>query len=177
MLIKAYGLFWRADEVDWQPGRGSRVQFRLLGRRGSNRGSLEIVNFRRQQGLYVLYNDYGPYYVGLVRDGTLGSRLRAHHLRDRHAGNWDRFSWFGFCQVLRGVDEHGLRRLRMRAEQSVGSSRAAIADMEAVLIKALGTESNLQKMRFAAGMKWTQVTLDEVEGLLLRLGEARRSID
>ena len=26
MLIRAYGLFWRCDEVDWLPGRGSRFE-------------------------------------------------------------------------------------------------------------------------------------------------------
>jgi len=30
VLIKAYGVFWRADEIDWRPGRGS--PFRLVGR-------------------------------------------------------------------------------------------------------------------------------------------------
>ncbi len=46
MLINAYGLFWRADEVDWSPGSGNHGQFRLLGRSGVNRPGLRVADFR-----------------------------------------------------------------------------------------------------------------------------------
>ena len=46
MLIRAYGLFWSADEVNWHPGRGSSGQFMLLGRRGKNRPNLQLTDFR-----------------------------------------------------------------------------------------------------------------------------------
>jgi hypothetical protein len=29
----------------------------------------------------------------------------------RDAGNWDRFSWFGFRRVLKGKDDDGLQKL------------------------------------------------------------------
>jgi hypothetical protein len=170
MLIKAYGLFWRIDEV-WQVG--VRGQGELLGRRGYQAGHLEVCNFWRQQGLYVLYDEYVPYYVGLVRQGTLGSRLRTHHFRDAHAGRWDRFSWFGFCAVLGGRDEHGLQLLKLRAER-MGTSSDAIADIETLLIKALGTKPNLHKGRFRAGLEWKQVLADEREALLDKAAGRRR---
>jgi len=43
----------------------------------------------RRQGVYALYNDDDLYYVGLASD--LSARLKAH-LKDRHAGHWNRFS-------------------------------------------------------------------------------------
>jgi Restriction Enzyme Adenine Methylase Associated/GIY-YIG catalytic domain len=43
----------------------------------------------RRQGVYALYHSDDLYYVGLASD--LRSRLKAH-LRDKHAGQWDRFS-------------------------------------------------------------------------------------
>jgi len=43
----------------------------------------------RRQGVYALYDDEGLYYVGLASD--LSSRLKSH-LRDKHAGQWERFS-------------------------------------------------------------------------------------
>jgi hypothetical protein len=43
----------------------------------------------RRQGLYALYKRDRLYYVGLA--SNLRSRLH-QHLRDRHAGKWDRFS-------------------------------------------------------------------------------------
>jgi len=44
---------------------------------------------RQRHGIYALYNKNRLYYVGLARN--LRSRL-SHHLRDRHAETWDRFS-------------------------------------------------------------------------------------
>ncbi len=32
MQVTSYGLFWRADEIEWFPGHGNRNEFRLLGR-------------------------------------------------------------------------------------------------------------------------------------------------
>lgn len=43
----------------------------------------------RRQGVYALYNDEGLYYVGLA--SNLRARLKAH-LKDKHAGRWERFS-------------------------------------------------------------------------------------
>jgi predicted GIY-YIG superfamily endonuclease len=43
----------------------------------------------RRQGIYALYKRDKLYYVGLATN--LRTRLR-QHLRDRHAGKWDRFS-------------------------------------------------------------------------------------
>ena len=91
-------LFWEREEVNWTPGSGHRAEFRLLGRQGVNKPTLRVADFRRQHGLYVLYGDYGPHYVGLTRErGGLGDRLKAHN-RDHHANSWGRFCWFGFCR-------------------------------------------------------------------------------
>lgn len=172
MLIKAYGLFWRADEV-WHADRGTRE---LLGYRGERASTRQVGNFWQQQGLYVLYNNYGPYYVGLVRDGTLGTRLRTYWFRDRHAGNWDRFSWFGFRAVMAQRDEKGLQRLKLRAERSLGTSDAAITDIEALLIRALGTGQNLRQMRFRVGRQWQQLLSYQREEILEPVVQRRRRI-
>lgn len=111
MLIRAYDLFWRADEIEWFPGSGRRGAFCMLGRIGTNAPTTRVADFRQQHGLYILYSDYGPYYVGLTRRQYLGKRLK-DHLGDHHAGNWDRFSWFGFRQVLKSKDENGLCALK-----------------------------------------------------------------
>ncbi|MHB9155368.1 MAG: GIY-YIG nuclease family protein [Endomicrobiales bacterium] len=51
-----------------------------------------------KSGVYALYRNNKLYYVGLATN--LNSRLK-HHLRDRHAGFWDRFSVY-----LTQGDEH-----------------------------------------------------------------------
>lgn len=44
---------------------------------------------RRRHGIYVLYRRDRVYYIGLAQN--LRNRI-THHLRDRHANSWDRFS-------------------------------------------------------------------------------------
>lgn len=159
MLIRNYGLFWRASEIDWTPGKGAKGKFRLLGRQGTNNPGLKVADFRAQQGIYVLYGDYGPYYVGLTRKQGLGKRLK-DHLTDDHADEWDRFSWFGFCATLAPQKKDGLRPLKKLAKLSTGSPSQAIADMEALLIKAMGP-SNISNMNFQKATEWEQIELDE----------------
>jgi len=161
MLIKSYGLFWRASEIDWNPGQGAKGAFRLLGRRGSNLPGLALADFRNQQGIYILYGNFGPHYVGLTRKQGLGKRLK-DHLTDGHKGLWDRFSWFGFCAVLKGKNDEGLCNVKDMAELSLGTSAKAIGDIEALLIKAMGL-SNVADMNFSSAKEWIQVQSHEVE--------------
>lgn len=167
MIIKSYGLFWRADEVDWNPGQGIRGAFRLLGRRGQNVGTVSLADFRHQQGIYILYGNHGPYYVGLTRKQGLGKRLQ-QHLTDDHQDCWDRFSWFGFKRVLVGKDELGIRRLAELADVSTGNPGQIIGDIEALLIRAMGL-NNISQMKFAAAEEWYQVKDHEVDDYLSKV--------
>lgn len=169
MLIRAYGLFWSADEVEWFPGAGARGRYMLLGRQGERRPKLRVADFRMQSGLYILYGDYGPYYLG--KADRLGRRLK-QHLNDRHAGKWNRFSWFGFRPVLTSINDRGLNRLKEPRQKTRGTTPQAIAELEALLIRALGLENNYAKMRFPDAGAWKQVRLDDAETYLERV--ARR---
>jgi hypothetical protein len=62
-----------------------RVSYRIL------EEHREIIQefVRKRHGVYALYRGERLYYVGLARN--LSARLK-QHLRDRHAGTWDRFS-------------------------------------------------------------------------------------
>lgn len=46
---------------------------------------------RRQPGIYALYKNDRLYYIGLARN--LRARLK-QHVRDRHRGRWNRFSFY-----------------------------------------------------------------------------------
>ena len=170
MIFRCYGLFWRRDEIEWHPGAGNRGKFRLLGRRGANRGNIEMADFRDQIGIYILYGNLGPHYVGLTRERSFGSRLK-DHISDRHADQWDRFSWFGFRRVLERTDEDGLHELAGQPGAMNGDTNEIIGDIEAVLIKSMALD-NVNEMNFAhEGAKdpWIQVKKDEVERYLDRL--------
>jgi hypothetical protein len=165
-LIHAYGLFWRRDEIDWTPGAGNSGKFRLLGRSGSNKGNLRVIDARLQCGIYILYGNYGPYYVGITRK-ALGWRLK-HHLTNKHDKQWDRFSWFGFKPVFRGKDGLGVQKLGSMAETKAVSPRRVIGDVEALLIRAMALE-NVSQMKFATADQWKQIKLTEVDGYLKKL--------
>ena len=99
MLIKAYGQFWNPDIIQWG-SRGPGNRGKLLGIVSDDGTNVE-VDFWDAQGIYVLYTDFKPVYVGQVKSGVLGSRLR-DHLTDRFAGRWDMFSWFIINSVNTG---------------------------------------------------------------------------
>lgn len=168
MFIKNYGLFWRSDEIDWYPGKGAKGAFRLLGRQGWNSGTLQLADFRHQQGIYILYGDYGPYYTGLTTKQGLGKRLK-DHTSDWAAGRWNRFSWFGFQRVLKAKDEDGIRELANLAIGQMGQSETIIRDVEALLIRAMGLR-NIAQTKFSAAEKWLQVEKHEVAQLIGRAG-------
>lgn len=167
MLIKSFGLFWRADEIDWTPGKGKRKSFRLLGRWGKNAPGLRVTDVRWMQGIYVLYGDYGPHYVGLTRKQGLGKRLK-DHLFDEHDGMWDRFCWFGFQKVLERQGDDGLRDLGDLADIRSGTTKNLIGDVEALLIKAMGLR-NKADMKFSDATEWIQVRSHETDRYLAKV--------
>lgn len=156
MRVKSYGLFWRADAIDWFPGHGNRNSFRLLGRIGKNRPSIKVADFRRQQGIYILYDQYGPAYVGLAKGDRLGARLKDHHA-DHLNAKWDRFSWFGFNPVGESPNEEGILPLDQPPPDVTDDTSTTIGDLEALLIAAMGPKLNYQKMRFDEAERWEQI--------------------
>lgn len=168
-FIRSYGMFWRRDEVNWTPGAGNAGAYRLLGRKNSNQPALQVADFRPQAGIYVLYDDYGPYYTGLAKT-AIGNRLR-DHTRDEHRDRWDRFSWFGFRRVKSATDRLGLQLLGDIPGQLVSGTTHTIRDIEALLMMSLGTveRGNAHSMKFTNADRWHQIPRHEVDYWLGRL--------
>ena len=166
-LIRAYGLFWRTDELKWATGSGRRSTLRLLGRLGKKR-NMRVADFRTQSGVYILYKKNRPYYVGVVWGDRLGNRLR-DHLEDRLEGRWDQFSWFGFRKVVSQKDRNGWSKLGPSVRRSLSmhglKPSAAIRDMEAVFIRALRLSSSQNQPGFTRATEWVQVTQRESDQL------------
>ena len=167
MLIRSYGLFWDATEIEWNPGKGKGDVFRLLGRRGTNLPGLRVADFRYMQGIYILYGNHGPHYVGLTRRQGLGKRLK-DHLSDDHGDAWNRFTWFGFQKVLERQDEAGIRDIGELAAMRGGAMNDMIGDIEALLIRAMGL-TNKAQMNFADATEWEQIKGHEVERYLEKI--------
>lgn len=169
MLIRSYGLFWRAEEVLWNPGKGNAKAFRLLGREGKNKGTLRLADFRAQQGIYILYGNTGAHYAGLTRQQGFGKRLQ-DHLTDEHEGKWTSFSWFGF-RAVNSVkkDEQGLHTLRKMPAGTYTRPNELIKDVEALLIKAMSLRNTAQ-MNFTNATCWEHVKLHEVKHYMSKIG-------
>lgn len=167
MKITSYGLFWRRDEIEWFPGKGKRNEFRLLGKIGEQKRTLKIADFRNQQGIYILYDEYGPGYVGLTRKRGLGLRLKDHH-EDDLAACWDRFSWFGFRDLGKAGPD-GVLQLEPTVEEVSERTHTTIGDLEALLIRAIGPKRNSSSMNFSGAQKWLQLPYDDIKSYLAKL--------
>lgn len=124
MLIRAFGMFWNPDIVDWGQ-RGAGNQGKLIGSVKMNKNTYDI-DFWNAYGIYVLHNEYRPTYVGKAAATRLGARLR-DHLTDRHAGRWDMFSWFSLSKVnttTRNVGDPGTRQV---SEKTVADTLEALS--------------------------------------------------
>jgi hypothetical protein len=91
MLIKAFGLFWNPDLVDWG-SVGAGNSGKLIGKTKID-GEKFKIDYWEAKGIYVLHTDFKTVYVGQAYSVPIGKRIR-DHLSDRFAGRWDMFSWY-----------------------------------------------------------------------------------
>jgi len=140
-LIQNYGLFWTRSKVFW--GK-PKTRGHLKGVRAGNRTGPPI-DFRMQQGVYVLYDDnFRLVYVGQAgsnQNDRLFKRLR-HHLKDKLADRWTRFSWFGIRRVLKSG------RLSTEVIRKSVAPTVILNQVEAILISSTEPPLNLQGGRF-----------------------------
>jgi len=108
---------------------------------------------RRRHGIYALYRKNHLYYVGLATN--LRSRLN-HHLRDRHAETWDRFSVY-----LTIGDQHlrEIESLLLRISSPKGNRVAGKLD------RSKNMNPSFSKMIRAA----QQVEFDDIMGPVARV--------
>jgi hypothetical protein len=131
-LIKQYGELWNPEYVDWARS------WKLLGKRSKGSKSSDI-NVYEERGIYVLYNDYTPVYVGKALQQSIGYRLQLHRESSRKGTRWDAFSWFGFCGLRPDGD---VKKLNLH----VGlKTTAAIEMLEALLITVIDPRLNSKK--------------------------------
>ncbi len=145
--VPAFGLYWERQKVNWKKRK-------MLGRQTRDAAS---VNFAEQRGVYLLHKDRSVVYVGRT-DASLFERLRDHN-RDRKSPRWDKFSWFGFCNVSdNGELGHSRKEFDLRR---------LIRILEAVLIEALEPPVNAQRGELM-GVLYEQVPDSEIAQQLSR---------
>lgn len=146
MLVKNYGLFWRRSDIFW----GSGPNAGHLKGVPANATTDSPVDFRDQQGVYVLYDgNFQLVYVGQAGAGE-GQRLfrrLGNHRFDQLADRWERFSWFG----VRAVNTNG--NLRAEAQAAHPAISDVLNHIEAILIVAAEPRHNRQGGRFGDGVR------------------------
>ncbi|GAA3821774.1 hypothetical protein GCM10022242_24260 [Nocardioides panacisoli] len=183
-LIGAYGMFWQRQEIDWDAGHGQTYQ--LLGYRGDRNPKLEVADFRRARGIYVLFNDFGATYVGRARGNEgFGSRLKKHNASQRK--DWNRFCWFSFDSILPINGEPNWRTVARDEGARNVHAESAIDELEALMITSFGLHGTQNRMRLPTAREpWKQLTFDDCapgkvgrrfDGARVRMGSLRRSLE
>jgi hypothetical protein len=110
------------------------------------------VDFRDQQGVYVLYDDnYAMLYVGQAggkNNQRLFGRLKQHRT-DHLSNRWTRFSWFG----VQAVDRRSYKLASVPVSTTETSVTSILNHIEAILIVAGEPPLNRQGGRFGAKVK------------------------
>lgn len=141
--ILCLGARWRAEDIYW---RSSSDNAQLNGVPRKNL-TAPVVNFAHQSGLYILYSDHTPIYVGQTNK-TLFARLKDHFLKDDLAGRWDTFTWLGLRKVVGGKTP----RLSKPGTKFSISTTQLLDHFEAAMIHAFEPPLNGQEGRFGEGV-------------------------
>jgi hypothetical protein len=127
IIVQASGLFWQRDMVQW------KIVPKLFGRQFS--GS-DMTDFSNQRGIYILYDNHTPIYVGRATELPIGKRI-SDHTRDKLSGRWNRFSWFGLLEV----DDNGVLS---ETKNKKYTQENFISALEAILIETLEPPRNMR---------------------------------
>jgi hypothetical protein len=137
-LIRTYGEYWSPELVDWSKSK-------LLAKQTKNKKAVDF-NVYDERGVYVLFKDYVPVYVGKAFRQSIGRRLQLHRESRRKGSRWDSFSWFG----LKGFKANG----ELRSLNKVPSLRpdVLIETLEALLIVVIDPKLNSRREALKGAM-------------------------
>lgn len=159
--ILSLGARWLATDVYWKT---SAKNGHLLG--VPVNGKLQApANFAEQSGIYILYSDFTPVYVGQA-NRRLFARLKHHYVGDDLVGRWNRFTWFGFRKVVGGVEP----RLSNADANFHITPNQLLNHLEAALIHGFDPSMNGQDGRFGKAVKRYRQVRDD------RLGPTDREL-
>jgi hypothetical protein len=137
--ILCLGARWRAEDVYWN---STLANARLEGV-PQRKVTAPIANFALQSGIYILFSEDRPIYVGQANK-TLFARLKTHWLIDDLSGRWDSFTWFGLRKVIGGINP-GLSK---PDTDFLISTTQLLDHFEAAMIHAFEPPMNGQEGRF-----------------------------
>ncbi len=130
MFIKAFGEYWNPFVIDWTSNEAWGVI-------ESKMKKIIRVNFWNAMGVYVLYSDFRPVYVGMsfADNCSIFKRLADHRI-NRRAGRWDSFSWY--CVSKPNITYGTVNSAKIRP----GDLKAFTETLEAVMISVTSAPLN-----------------------------------
>lgn len=137
-LIKTCGEFWDPELVRW----GS--PWKLWGKLKANGPD---INLWPERGVYILYKNYVPVYVGRAERQCIGDRLYEHRFDWKKGARWDSFSWFGIGGLLPNNE------VAKHAPSYQLSSGALLSGLEALLIAVIDPRLNSRR-EWLKGVLW-----------------------
>jgi len=137
-LIRTCGEFWNPEFVKWES------PWRLWGKRKPKGPDIDVW---RERGVYVLYKDYVPVYVGKGDKQSIGDRLYEHRWDWKKGARWNSFSWYG----LVGLADNGIAQGGEKTYQL--SSGELLAALEALLIAVIDPRLNSRR-EWLKGVVW-----------------------
>lgn len=170
MLIRAYGMYWNPEVVDWgEHGAGNKGE--LIGKVKKADKNYRI-DFWDAVGVYVLHSEFNVVYAGKATETRIGPRLRSH-LTDRHAGRWDMFSWFSLSKVNTTYRNVAIPGTRYLTAETVNDT------LEALAILIADPKLNRRRESIPSALRVVQVACPHprtirsyLEKILARLPEA-----
>jgi hypothetical protein len=163
-LIRTFGEYWNPNLVNWANS------WNLLGTKTRSKRGHDL-NVYEERGIYVLYNDYVPVYVGKAFRQSIGYRLQLHRESRRKGSRWDSFSWFGL-KGFRANDE-------LRSLNKVPSVRpeALIETLEALLIAVIDPKLNSRRETLKGAIPLYQSETDRPKDTDQRLADIEYKLE
>lgn len=153
----SFGIYWERD-AEWSPTKlyGEHLPDPI------NKKRPGVVNFAKQDAVYLLHHDREIVYVGQTVGTTAGlaERLRAHTRSPTLHSRWNRFSWFGFRKVIHDESGGGLVEAHLATGFTV---RELMSVVEAILIEAVEPRNNRQGSKGFKDLAYGQVSFAEAE--------------
>lgn len=153
LAVTSFGIYWDRE--------AERNTTELYGEHlpdSAGKKQTGVVNFANQHAVYLLHHDREIIYVG--RTVCLASRLHEHTTSATLHDRWDRFSWFGFREVVHDGSGGRLGEPQLPTGFSVSDLMSVV---EGILIEAVEPRNNRQGVKGFNDLAYGQVSFAEAE--------------
>lgn len=138
LAVTSFGIYWDRD-AEWNANK-------LYGKHLTDPAKTKrpgVINLAEQHAVYLLHHDREIVYVGqtIGPKAGLAARLREHTRSPTLHSRWNRFSWFGFREVVHDGSGGRLGEAHLPSGFTVHDLMSVV---EAILIEAVEPRNNRQ---------------------------------